>query len=185
MIKYFVLVLIGFVSHMKCAFGQDTLNFDSRVKFNQYIGYSFTDASNQLTPHLRNKVDSVFKTYDFNGEEYPCEYGFHVLLELDACGVIDTCSPGRGITEIGRFPEFINEVCLAVANSDAQLPNKVILQDSTYIFQKTIFTFEISCEPDEVIFIDFSDERLIGNKVLIFKEEKNTIIFSGFKKGCE
>ncbi len=162
MSKYFVLVFIGFIAHMKCAFSQDTLVFNNRAEFNRFIEYSFTDAVNQLTPQIKNKIDSIFKTYDFSGEEYRCQYGFGVIVDFDTCGIINNCLPGNN-DETGKLPEFINEVCLAVANSNIQIPNKIIFEDTTYIFQSAIFTFEISCDPDEIIFYaDYSNKDLIG-----------------------
>lgn len=186
MSKYVVLVFISIVLHSKCVISQqDTLVFSNRGTFDQYIGYSFMDVANQFTPYIKEKIDSIFKSYDFRGDSYRCQDGFVFGLDLDSCGTIIGCSlPNKLLT--GELTDFFNEVCSTITNSHEQILNKITLIDTTYIFQSSVVSFATFCDPPEVIFSrDFSHPGILGKKVLVFRLEDTEVIFDGFKKGCE
>ncbi len=164
---------------------QDTLVFSNRAVFDQHIGYWFMDVANQFTPQIKEEIDSIYKTYDFFGDNYRCQDGFEFKLDYDSCGTIIGCSlPNRLLT--GELLDFLNEVCSVMTNSHEQILNRITLIDTTYIFQTSIVSFATFCDPPEVIFSpDYLDPSIPVKKVVVLKSEDTEVIFEGFKKGCE
>ena len=189
LILFILLVITNFI------YGQDTVLIENRGEFDQMISYSFFGYTEELNPKLKKEIDSVFRTYNFEKPEYDCQYPFYYILDLDSCGYILDCIPGKNLSKRSKnrdnyIATFEDEVRSIVLKSNWQINNMVILPDSIYRFQKTSFSFEISCDPPEVIFVEdyiYEDKDNIPRTPVIFTfpSKEGLIYFDGFKKGCQ
>lgn len=180
-LPFFVTILLSPTN----SFGQDSLLhvFSNRGKFETYLGYLYHDCTNNMTPELRSNVDSIFKRYDFSDHQYRCQYRFGFIAELDSCGRIWDCYPGKGNHSEGDLGPFQQDICKMILQSNAQISNWVITEDTTYLIDAALFFFDTSCDPDEVIFQDTTDAA--WNHKYLLKNEEEEIHFNGFQTICE
>lgn len=177
-------LVLGFQYFGGFLFAQDTIKFDNRGEFNQYVRYSYSEHNSSLNIEIRSKVDSVFKKYDFTGNEYSCNYQFIFYIESDSCGKISNCEPAISNERIGLLKKFEKEVCNMILLSKTRMLNKVILSDSVYYFKNAIFSFMLDCDLESVDFYRLSENKKIDDYIFVFKNEDEEIIFDGFKIGC-
>ncbi len=157
----------------------DTVTFNNQIQFNECIYRCFRDYTRHLDASIQKKIDSVYQTYDFTGDEYDCQYRFSFLVELDSCGKIIRCNPGNN-KKFGQLEKFEKEVSILVEESNALFNNVVSYGDTSYIMDKTLFIFEIACDPYEVIY-DYLDLVILKNVVNILEVDGEKKIFDGFK----
>lgn len=169
----------------KTLLGQDSLitTYSNRAKFETYIGYLYHDCTNNMTPELRSNVDSIFEQYDFSDQKYRCQYRLGFIAELDSCGRIWNCYPGKGNHSEGDLAPFQQDICKMILQSNTQIANWVVMEDTSYYIDAALFFFETSCDPDEIIFQDTTDAA--WNYKYILKNEEEEIHFNGFQTICD
>lgn len=177
--KSVLLFLIQLVCSFLFAQNRDTVDFASRSEFNQFVDYDFMESSGGLTCEIRKKVRAIYKKYDFTGNEYDCQYRFDFLVELDSCGNILNCSNSNNSRLKGDLLKFEEEVRAMIVESKEQLFNQVVLSDITYFYSATIFVFDISCSPDEIIFNNNNNEKS-DQKKRVYRFMKDSVIFTDF-----
>lgn len=186
MLKYFLKILIiQSLSFMTFGQNRDTVDYNNRIEFDRFIGYSFMNSTESLTSSIREKVNTIFDKYDFSGDEFDCQYRFGLIVDLDSCGFITNCNIGQNNVD-NRFGSFLSDVCSVIVNSKCQLQNAVQLSDTSYIYNSTIFIFEFDCTSDGIIFNNSADEGIsTAYPVFRLKSKENVFFFDGFTTLCD
>lgn len=160
---------------------QDTIVLKNRKEFNQLIQYRFLDETGGLTPVMRKRIEKKFKKFDFSDNQYKCQYLFDYIIELDSTGYIKKCKQLGSFAD-SQLNEFSNGVVNIIINSKYQFPNRVNLVDTNYYIGTVQLTFELSCDPRELVFRISQNETSESRYVLYVKDEEKNIYFSDFSK---
>ncbi|MNK08286.1 hypothetical protein D3C87_262160 [compost metagenome] len=161
------------------SFSQDTIVFKNKFEMERQITYNFLMKCEVLNKSIRKKIVKKFKKVDLEDKKYQCQYHFSYDVELDSTGHIIRCDHFDGYSD-STLNKFALDVAEIVKKSNWQIKNKVELTDSCYFMNGFIFTFNTSCNPSKVEFIQ---NKPIRHKKVVFcyKEENRYIFFNDFK----
>ncbi|UKN03724.1 hypothetical protein K6119_09495 [Paracrocinitomix mangrovi] len=166
-------------------FAQDTIAIPTQKDFNDVRWMSFMEITEAVEAEQRKKVEAIFKKYDFSGPEYDCNYHFTFMLDLDSCGKVKACRAAiDNKCYQGKLLDLQNEFYQLFLTETKPIANYCLINGKDEFYTNVIISFEISCDPDEVIF--FEDETYISAGA-IFKYDgaDGPIYFKGFSFYCE
>lgn len=176
---FIILFQLSFIS-----LGQDTIILNDKKELDNIIRQTFRFQTEQLNYKIRTDIDSIFKRFDFTGNQFECEYYFKFLIDLDSCGNIVNCSTLNKDINIDILIDFTNEIANYFKKSHWKISSFSDCFEPNYLFTSTIVGFETYCDSKDVQFL-FPLEYLKQNKVYTFKNEDKNIYFNGFKNYCE
>lgn len=176
-----IIFLMLFCLNAFSGISQDTIETKNRREFDKLIQYTFLENTGGLNPVLRKKIKREFKRYDFTKKEYNCQYVFDYIIELDSLGNIKNCK------QIGRYNdsalnEFSEAVISIIKKSSYHVANWIYLEDTSYCIETVQFSFEMSCEPRELIFKISQNEESRKRYVLCTRYDGKINCFSGFSE---
>jgi hypothetical protein len=164
-------------------YSQDTVYFDNKGQFYQFIKYGFMDSYWLMPRKLTKQIKSVYKTIDFSRSEIACQNRFGFLVDLDSCGVIINSRPLKNKIDYPELAMFEKEVNSIIQKSQWQIDNIAELKDTIFVFTQLFIFVETSCDPDEILIApkDWSPEMI---NILAYRKEDELIVFDYFKNRC-
>ena len=183
--KVFPVILFYCLLTNSPAFTQDTLRLQKWSQLDHIVRDGFCHYTEGMTEDIRKQINEWYKTFDFSGPEYDCQYHFTYAVNLDSCGYIASCDSSDehyGKKEITRFARGVGSI---IKKSGWQVYNKAVLPDTTYLFKGLLFTIQLDCEPYALIFFDGSDAYIDHSVVCELQTDNGFFYFDGFQKGCD
>lgn len=180
-VAYRIVFLMLFLLNSLIGISQDTIEVKNRSELDRLIQYTFLENTGGLNPTLRKKINQEFKKHDFSKKEYHCQYIFDFIIELDSLGNIKNCKQ-IGSHNDSVLNEFSEAVISTIRKSNYHVANWVYLEDTSFCIETVQFSFEMSCEPRELIFEISENEKSKKRYVLCTRNDGEMNCFSGFSE---
>ncbi len=176
---FIILFQLSFIS-----LAQDTIVLSDKKELDNIIRQTFRHQTELLNNDIRKDIDSIFKQFDFTGDQFECEYYFKFLIELDSCGSIVNCTTLNKFTTKDILSDFTNQISNYFKKSQWTILSFSDCFESNYLFTATIIGFETYCDSKDVQFL-YPAEYKRQKKVYKLKINDKNIYFNGFKSYCD
>ncbi|MCC7454288.1 MAG: hypothetical protein IT222_08995 [Crocinitomix sp.] len=185
------IILVGLLFLLNnIVFSQDTTFVNDKIEFEGIVKESFDQSASLLNLEIRSQIDTAFKKFNYEGEEYiRSSYLMEFLCTLDSCGFIVGCEASKGNAITGDLISFQKEVASILISSNFQIETKLINGAIPFdfcnpddCFQSTYISFELTFDPAGIIFLSIEDYIPM---VYVYFSDQGPIYFTGFTHGCQ
>lgn len=181
--KYISLFIILFQLSF-FSISQDTIVLSDKKELDNIIRHSFRFQTELLNNVIRKDIDSIFKQFDFTGDQFECEYFFKFLIDLDSCGSVVNCTTLNKFKTKEILSDFTNQISNYFKKSQWRIPSFSDCLETNYLFTSTIVGFETYCDSKDVQFL-YPSEYSNQHKVYKLIDASKNIYFNGFINYCE
>jgi hypothetical protein len=177
---YRIFITLLFISIQCKALTQDSLFINNKAEFNNLIINEFLKEASALNQEIQNKIIKEFKRCKFSTKKYDCQYIFDFSIELDSCGKIFKVELLKPYSD-KKLRKFGVRVTKIIKTSEFEILNNVQLIDTHFALTNSfLFTFEISCDPSEIIFFEEVKKTTRKKTILLMENDKVINVFNGF-----